>query len=88
MYLEILTIANHGGGIASEIRMFVGPFESEDARVQFREHWEAQLNSEGHNPNQAKFLSQDCLPDSEWSPGPPAEFRGFLRAYVELPEEQ
>jgi hypothetical protein len=88
MYLEILTVANLGGGTTSEVRVFVGPFENEDARLKFREHWEGQLNSNEHNPNQVKFLSQDCLPKSDWSPVPPDEFRGFLRAYVELPGEE
>ena len=83
MYLEIVTIARvvneEMGQFSLEIKVFVGPFKSSEQRDLFREHWERQLNSDDHNPNQVKFLSQDELPDGWCAAMTPSQFSGFKR---------
>lgn len=90
MYLEIMTVGSAVEGCMSESRIFVGPFGSEDAREIFRKHWERQLDSNEHNPNQVKFLSCEQLPDG-WGAILPRDFQGFFRITPEmlddLPEE-
>lgn len=83
MYLEILTVANLGDEVTTEMRVFVGPFETETARSEFRDYWEAKAG----NSAQVKFLSQEVLPEG-WTPFPPNEFRGFLHVQIELPPEE
>jgi hypothetical protein len=83
MYLEVLTIGHDVdevfGPFNSQLKVFVGPFTSQEQRELFREHWERQLNSDKHNANQVKFLSQDELPEG-WGPAmTPGQFRGFKR---------
>ena len=83
MYLEIVTVAHDVdevfGPFNSEIKIFVGPFKSQEHRDLFREHWERQLNSGNHNSNQVKFLSQDELPEGWEAAMTPGQFRGFKR---------
>lgn len=82
MYLEIVTVAHDAdeafGQFTAQTRVFVGPFDSNEQRYVFREHWKSQLKLSGHNPNQVKFLSQDELPEG-WSAMAPGLFRGFAR---------
>ena len=84
MYLEIVTVAHDVdetfGPFTSQIRVFVGPFDSGEHRELFREHWDRQLNSLSHNPNQIKFLSQNELPEGWGAAMAPEQFRGFQRA--------
>lgn len=89
MFLEITTCGYGGdeeGTYQASATMFVGPFKSDEQRALFREHWDRQLNSGDHNPNQVKFLSCDALP-KEWSAVLPKDFRGFQRIPLDDVEE-
>lgn len=67
MYLEVTTCGYGSdkdlGNYQAGATVFVGPFESEETRTLFREHWERQLKSPDHNANQVKFISLDKLPE-------------------------
>ncbi len=85
MYLEVSTCgygSDNLGTYQMGATMFIGPFKSEANRAIFREHWERQLNSPDHNPNQVKFISHDVLPEGRGAILP-RYFHGFQRIQLD-----